>query len=89
MSHFPYLTTITFIPFVGALALLAMNRRSLELMRGWTLGVSAVNFVISLALWVRFDPAVGSMQRKPAGKAEVVQTRDKLDDIISDLQKEI
>lgn len=34
-------------------------------------------------------PAVDSMQRKPVRKAEVVQTRDKLDDIISELQKEI
>ncbi len=62
MSHFPYLSTITFIPLVGALVLMAMGRRNVGLIRGWTLAVSAVNFVISLALWARFDPAVGGMQ---------------------------
>ncbi len=62
MSHFPYLSTITFLPLAGALVLLAVNRRSLGLIRGWTLAVAAVNFVISLALWARFDAAQGAMQ---------------------------
>ncbi len=62
MSHFPYLSTITFLPLLGALVLLLMPRRSEGAIRGWTLAVTLVTFVISLALWVRFDPSVGGMQ---------------------------
>ncbi len=62
MSHFPYLSTITFLPVAGALVLLAVDRKSEGLIRGWTLAVTAVTFVISLALWARFDPANPGMQ---------------------------
>ncbi len=62
MSHFPYLSTITFLPLLGALVLLLIPRRSEGGIRAWTLAVAAVTFVISLALWVRFDPTQGGMQ---------------------------
>jgi NADH-quinone oxidoreductase subunit M len=62
MSDSMILTVITFLPLLGAVMLLFFNKEAVGLIRGWTLGVAAVNFLVSLPLWWRFDPTVGGMQ---------------------------
>jgi NADH-quinone oxidoreductase subunit M len=62
MSALPILSLIIFIPLVGAVILLFLNKTNADLLRGWTLTVSAVTFILSLPLWFRFDPAEAGMQ---------------------------
>ncbi len=58
----PILSVITFVPLAGALLLLCLGKTNLGLLRGWTLAVSVVNFLVSLPLWFRYDPSFGGMQ---------------------------
>jgi NADH-quinone oxidoreductase subunit M len=65
MSYWPLLSLVTFLPLVGALfillargdeAVVARNARFIAL---WT---SLINFVLSLLLWVQFDPNTADFQ---------------------------
>ena len=47
------LTSLFFIPLIGALSLLFVNNKST--MKQITLGTTIVNFIISLVLWAKFD----------------------------------
>ena len=62
MSGFPILSVITFVPLVGAVLLLFLDKRNFGLLRGWTLAVSAVTFALSLPLWFGFDASKPGMQ---------------------------
>jgi len=62
MSDLPILSIVTFLPLVGGLVLLLMPKGSLGLIRGWTLAVAAVNFVVSVPLLAGFDATNGGMQ---------------------------
>ena len=54
----PYLTSLViFAPTVGALHVLLM--RSVDAIRWTALGTTAVTFLLSIGLYVGFDPAVG------------------------------
>ncbi|GAB4270706.1 MAG: NADH-quinone oxidoreductase subunit M [Deferrisomatales bacterium] len=62
MTELPILSLITFLPLVGAVVVLCMNKQATGAIRGWTLLVSVVTFLASLPLWVGFDPLNGGMQ---------------------------
>jgi NADH-quinone oxidoreductase subunit M len=52
---FPILSLVTFMPLVGAAAILAMPRA--ETARWIALGTTIVTFLLSLVVWAKFDPA--------------------------------
>src|SRR3990167_7723392 len=60
MSGWPILSTVTFLPTIGALLILVIRgddeiaRRNIYHVALWT---TAVTFVLSLFIWVGFDPA--------------------------------
>lgn len=59
---FPYLSFVTFVPCVGALILLVLNRKSHTLLRWVALITMLVDFLGTLAVYFCFDPALASMQ---------------------------
>ncbi|NTU59448.1 MAG: NADH-quinone oxidoreductase subunit M [Deltaproteobacteria bacterium] len=61
-TQIPILSILTFLPLVGALVLLCLPKQGVGGLRGWTLLVSVVNFVLSIPLWFQFDSANGGMQ---------------------------
>jgi NADH-quinone oxidoreductase subunit M len=56
------LTTITFLPTLGAVALLLLDSRDTRRLRQVALAVSAAAFIVSLLLWIGFDPTRAGMQ---------------------------
>ena len=52
------LSLVLFLPALGALAVLAMP--SVAAIRWTSLAVTTVTFVLSLGLWMGFDPAVST-----------------------------
>ncbi|MHB8766270.1 MAG: NADH-quinone oxidoreductase subunit M [Deferrisomatales bacterium] len=62
MTDLPILSLITFVPLAGALVLLFLNKQAVGLLRGWTLAVTLVTFVLSLPLWFSFDATQAGMQ---------------------------
>ena len=56
------LTTITFVPTLGALALLLLDRRDERRLRQVALAVSVAAFLVSLLLWIGFDRTRAGMQ---------------------------
>ena len=52
MSHI--LSVLTFIPLVGALTILLMDKRAAGMIKGWAFTVAVINFAASLPLWWRF-----------------------------------
>jgi NADH-quinone oxidoreductase subunit M len=65
MTHFPILSLLIFLPMVGALFILAIrgeadvvarNARNVAL---WT---SVINFLLSLFIWINFDPNTSAFQ---------------------------
>ncbi len=69
MSDWPILSTVTFLPLVGALLVLvirgddAIARRNIFYIALWT---TIVTFVLSLFIWVDFD---ADRPRLPDGRA--------------------
>jgi NADH-quinone oxidoreductase subunit M len=61
MQGFPILSLITFLPVVGALAILLM-RGSDRMMRYVALATTAADFVLSLVLWANFDSSTPAFQ---------------------------
>jgi NADH-quinone oxidoreductase subunit M len=57
---FPILSTTIFLPLVGALLLLVMRNDTLVKVTAFTVGV--VNFIISLLLYINFDPTTHLFQ---------------------------
>jgi NADH-quinone oxidoreductase subunit M len=56
------LSTITFLPLVGAVAVAFMPRRQEAAVKGLALAVSVLTFVVSLPLYAVFNPAVADYQ---------------------------
>ena len=60
MTGWPILSTVTFLPLVGALLILIIRgdddiaRRNIYHVALWT---TAVTFVLSLFIWTNFDPS--------------------------------
>ncbi len=59
---FPILSYITFVPLVGVVILLFLNRERLELLRWVAIVAMLVDFVLSLVMFAMFDPTSGAMQ---------------------------
>jgi NADH-quinone oxidoreductase subunit M len=59
---FPLLSTIVFLPLLGAVILLGVPRERLAAVRGCALVVMLLTFVASLGLFLGFDAAVPDMQ---------------------------
>ncbi|UIJ73621.1 NADH-quinone oxidoreductase subunit M [Aurantimonas sp. HBX-1] len=65
MTDWPILSTVTFLPLVGALLILFIRddndlaRRNIRAVALWT---TAFTFVLSLWIWVDFDPTVAGFQ---------------------------
>ena len=56
------LTAITFLPTLGAVALLLLDRRDERRLRQVALAVTVATFLVSCLLWVGFDRTWGGMQ---------------------------
>jgi len=59
---FPVLSTIIFLPVLGAIALLFVPKERPNAIRWFTLGLTLVVFLISLPLYFRFDNSVAGFQ---------------------------
>jgi NADH-quinone oxidoreductase subunit M len=66
MSSWPILSVVTFLPLVGAFIILAFMRSddaaSLRNIRWGTLWTTVITFVLSLLIWINFDPASPDFQ---------------------------
>ena len=60
--NFPILSLITFLPLVGILVLLVTPRQKESFIKNFTLLLSLVIFLISLALFFYFDESTAQMQ---------------------------
>ena len=57
-----FLTFLTFLPLVGAVALAFLPKGNDSLIKQTAVGVATADFLLSLQLWFDFDPAVTGMQ---------------------------
>jgi NADH-quinone oxidoreductase subunit M len=62
MNDFPIITLLTLIPLVSGLILTGLGREQARLARGLALASSLVSLVITLVMWVQFEPASLKMQ---------------------------
>lgn len=62
MTTFPWLTILTALPLVGALAVLALGGRDKSLVRWTALGFSLVSLLLTLILWNNFNSAADGFQ---------------------------
>jgi len=61
-SGFPLLTLTIWLPILGGLAVLASGDRDSVLSKKIALAVAVLTFLVSLGLWLGFDPATAQMQ---------------------------
>jgi NADH-quinone oxidoreductase subunit M len=65
MSHWPLLSLVTFLPLVGA-GFIMTSRGEAEIVarnaRNIALSTSIIVFVLSIALWIDFDPSTAAFQ---------------------------
>ncbi|HAR95781.1 MAG TPA: Fe-S-binding domain-containing protein, partial [Deltaproteobacteria bacterium] len=65
---FPVLSTLIYLPLIGAVILLFVNRRHETFIKGFTLAFAIVEFVLSIPLFFYFNETTAAMQfveRKP------------------------
>ncbi len=62
MNSFPWITILTAVPLVGALAVLAFGGKNKALVRYTALAFSAISLVITLILWHGFNSTADGMQ---------------------------
>lgn len=62
MNHFPLITTLTFVPFVGAIVLAFVGRGNKSMPRGFALAVSFISLALALVMWKGFDASSGGFQ---------------------------
>ena len=61
-ESFPILTVVTFLPVLGIVLLLLVDKNRQLLVRNVALFTSLVTFLVSLFLYFKFDPGTGDMQ---------------------------
>ena len=71
LSSAPLLSIVTFMPLVGAVIIAFLNRDAKGNARWVALWTTVITFLISLILWVKFDPTNAGFQ--------FVEERDWLD----------
>jgi NADH-quinone oxidoreductase subunit M len=62
MKAFPWLTILTFLPVVGALAVLVLGRRKDMVARRTALGFSLLALAVTLLLWHQFNSTASGFQ---------------------------
>lgn len=60
-ATFPYLSLITFVPLVGALVVLLLNKNSERTIKSVAIATSLISLGLTLKMWFAFDPAGGLM----------------------------
>ena len=60
--HLPILSILVFLPVLGAVLLACLDRKNHKLLKLVTLGVSLLEFLVSLPLWFQFDSQTAAMQ---------------------------
>jgi NADH-quinone oxidoreductase subunit M len=58
----PILSLVTFLPLAGALFIALLSREAVQNIRFTALWTTLITFVISLAIWINFDPTTASFQ---------------------------
>ncbi len=58
----PILSVLIFLPLLGIVPLLFLDQKNDKVLKGFTLVVSVVEFILSLRLWFGFNDAYGGMQ---------------------------
>ena len=58
----PILSIVTFLPVAGALFIATLNREAVRNIRYATLWTTIITFLVSLAIWIHFDPATEGFQ---------------------------
>jgi NADH-quinone oxidoreductase subunit M len=62
MSSAPILSLITFLPLAGALFIALLSREALGNIRYTALWTTLITFVLSLLIWINFDPGTAGFQ---------------------------
>jgi NADH-quinone oxidoreductase subunit M len=62
MSSFPVLSVITWSPFVGALLIMFLARRSALLVRALALAATAIPLILSIVIYVAYDREAADFQ---------------------------
>ncbi len=62
LFELPLLSAIVFLPLLGAVVMLVLPRGDKRLVRWVALGVSIVEFLLTLYLWLSYDRALGGFQ---------------------------
>lgn len=62
MNDIPVLSTLIFLPLLGAIVTLFLPRTNESLLRGWAIGVSLIVFLVSLLLWFGVESGVADFQ---------------------------
>ncbi|MFA5949849.1 MAG: NADH-quinone oxidoreductase subunit M [Hyphomicrobium sp.] len=62
MASSPILSIVTFLPLAGALFIATLNREALQNIRYVALWTTLITFVVSLAIWLNFDPTTAGFQ---------------------------
>jgi NADH-quinone oxidoreductase subunit M len=58
----PILSVLIFLPLAGIVPLLFLDQKNDKVLKGYTLAISLVEFLLSLKLWFGFNDAYGGMQ---------------------------
>jgi NADH-quinone oxidoreductase subunit M len=62
MMNFPILTFVTFFPLLGAVLMIFIRKEKATLLRYFALAFALATFVVSLALYFKFDGAIADPQ---------------------------
>ncbi len=61
MNEFPYLSLITFVPLVGAMVVVLLNKTSERAIKITAIAASLISLGLTLKMWLGFDPTHGLM----------------------------
>ena len=56
------LSLAIFLPTLGAIAIMLLDKKAVETMRMVAFATTAVTFALTLAIWSQFDTSIGTMQ---------------------------
>jgi NADH:ubiquinone oxidoreductase subunit 4 (subunit M) len=62
MISFPWITTLTAVPLVGAIAVLALSGKNKSLVRWTALAFSLISLLLTLILWHKFNTLADGFQ---------------------------
>lgn len=62
MSSFPWITLLTFLPFVGGIIVIGLDGNRKTLARRLALAFSLATLAVAILVWLQFDPGLGGLQ---------------------------